>query len=93
MKALGLLEVSRRIESRDFFQSCTKKPILGLLCYLEISTYCPRQGALKLEERVFDVASRLKDNSGIVPVYTSSLGALFSADCMMVLARYRGRSH
>jgi len=34
---------------------------------------------------VFDVTARLKDNSRIVPVYTSSLGALFSADCMMVL--------
>ncbi len=45
----------------------------------------PRQAALKLEERVFDVTARLKDNSKIVPVYTSSLGALFSADCMMVL--------
>jgi DNA modification methylase len=45
----------------------------------------PRQAALKLEERVFDVTSCLKDNSRIVPAYASSLGALFSADCMRVL--------
>ncbi len=45
----------------------------------------PRQSALKLDEHVFKVAPYLKARSTLEPVYTSALGALFSADCMKVL--------
>lgn len=45
----------------------------------------PRQAALKLDEQVFDVTSYLKDDSRIAPIYSSSLGALFPADCLEVL--------
>jgi DNA modification methylase len=45
----------------------------------------PRQAALKLDERIFDVRPCLKDNSKIIPIYSSSLGALFAADCLDVL--------
>ncbi len=48
-----------------------------------------RQTALKYEDRVFDVNAYLKPGSGISPAYTSSLGALFSADCMAVLPHIR----
>jgi site-specific DNA-methyltransferase (adenine-specific) len=45
----------------------------------------PRQAALKLEERDFDVRPFLKPNEKLKPEYSSSLGALFNADCMAVL--------
>lgn len=44
-----------------------------------------RQAALKWDDRVFDVRSRLKGGAKLSPVYVSSLGALFAADCMAVL--------
>ncbi len=44
-----------------------------------------RQSALKLDEHVFNVTPYLKARSSLEPVYTSALGALFSADCMKVL--------
>ncbi|HET9378758.1 MAG TPA: site-specific DNA-methyltransferase [Chthoniobacterales bacterium] len=40
---------------------------------------------MKLDEQVFDVTFRLTDNSRISPIYVSSLGALFAADCLAVL--------
>ena len=49
----------------------------------------PRQAALKWDDRAFDVKSYLKDGSGLTPVYVSSLGALFSADCMAVLPKIK----
>jgi len=66
------------------FPACVEN-LFWVIVFLGDIYTLPRQAALKLEERVFDVTSRLKDNSNIVPVYTSSLGALFSADCMTVL--------
>jgi site-specific DNA-methyltransferase (adenine-specific) len=48
-----------------------------------------RQAALKWDDRAFDVKSYLKDDSGLTPVYTSSLGALLAADCMVVLPQIR----
>ncbi|OFW42320.1 MAG: hypothetical protein A3J28_14970 [Acidobacteria bacterium RIFCSPLOWO2_12_FULL_60_22] len=45
----------------------------------------PRQSALKWDNRAFDIRSCLKDKTKLDPVYTSPLGALFSADCMAVL--------
>ncbi|MGD1156493.1 MAG: site-specific DNA-methyltransferase [Terriglobia bacterium] len=47
------------------------------------------QSSLKLEDRTFDVASRLKNGATIKPFYTSAIGALFSADCMEVLPQIR----
>jgi len=44
-----------------------------------------RQSALKLDERVFDPSHYLKEGSKLKPFYTSSLGALFSGDCVAVL--------
>jgi len=44
-----------------------------------------RQSALKLDERVFDPSHYLKAGLKSKPFYASSLGALFSSDCMAVL--------
>jgi site-specific DNA-methyltransferase (adenine-specific) len=48
-----------------------------------------RQAALKYEERVFNVNAYIKPGSAISPLYTSSVGALFSGDCMAVLPHIR----
>jgi site-specific DNA-methyltransferase (adenine-specific) len=48
-----------------------------------------RQAAMKWDDRVFDVSSRLADGTKFPPAYVSSLGALFSADCMTVLPRIK----
>ena len=48
-----------------------------------------RQSALKWDDRAFDVKPYLKKGSEIAPVYASSLGALFSADCMAVLPKIK----
>ena len=44
-----------------------------------------RQAALKWDDRTFDIRSYLKADAAIQPAYLSSLGALFSGDCMAVL--------
>ncbi len=44
-----------------------------------------KQPVLKWNTKAFDVKPLLKPSIGISPIYTSSLGALFSADCMKVL--------
>jgi len=44
-----------------------------------------KQSALRWEDRAFDVRPYLKGNAEVHPVYTSSLGALFSGDCMGIL--------
>ncbi|HEY4777935.1 MAG TPA: site-specific DNA-methyltransferase [Candidatus Acidoferrales bacterium] len=44
-----------------------------------------RQSALKLDNKVFDAKSIIKDGESTAPVYVSSLGALFAGDCMAVL--------
>ena len=48
-----------------------------------------RQTAFKLDENVFDVAPFMKGASSIEPSFTTSLGALFSADCMTVLPQIK----
>lgn len=48
-----------------------------------------RQAALKWDDRAFDVKSYLKEGSNLTPAYASSLGALFSADCMAVLPKIK----
>ena len=48
-----------------------------------------RQSAMKWDDRAFDVKPYLKKGSEIAPVYASSLGALFSADCMAVLPKIK----
>jgi site-specific DNA-methyltransferase (adenine-specific) len=45
----------------------------------------PRQTALKLDEHEFDIQSVIKSGRELAPFYVSSLGALFSGDCMEVL--------
>lgn len=45
----------------------------------------PRQSALRLDDRRFDIRCCLKDKTKLDPAYVSSLGGLFSADCMEVL--------
>ena len=47
------------------------------------------QAALKWDDRAFDVKSYLKEGSDLTPAYASSLGALFSADCMAVLPKIK----
>jgi site-specific DNA-methyltransferase (adenine-specific) len=44
---------------------------------------------MKWDDRAFDVKPYLKQGSEITPVYASSLGALFSADCMAVLPKIK----
>lgn len=44
-----------------------------------------RQSALKLDERIFDSSRYLNETLRLKPFYASSLGALFSSDCMEVL--------
>ena len=44
-----------------------------------------KQPVLKWNTKAFDVKPLLKSSLGTLPIYTSSLGALFSADCMKVL--------
>ncbi len=44
---------------------------------------------MKWDDRAFDVKPYLKPGSEITPVYASSLGALFSADCMAVLPKIK----
>jgi site-specific DNA-methyltransferase (adenine-specific) len=44
-----------------------------------------RQTALKLDDRIFDITPYMKAGSAIEPSYTTSLGALFAADCTSVL--------
>jgi site-specific DNA-methyltransferase (adenine-specific) len=44
-----------------------------------------RQTVLKLDEHEFDVPSVIKSGHELAPFYVSSLGALFSGDCMEVL--------
>jgi site-specific DNA-methyltransferase (adenine-specific) len=48
-----------------------------------------RQVALKWDDGAFDVRSRLKDGAKVAPLYVSSPGALFPADCMTVLPAIR----
>ncbi|HEY1803202.1 MAG TPA: site-specific DNA-methyltransferase [Terracidiphilus sp.] len=48
-----------------------------------------RQTAFKLEENIFDVAPFMKEVSFMEPSFTTSLGALFSADCMAVLPQIK----
>lgn len=48
-----------------------------------------RQTAFKLDERTFDVTPFMRADSTIEPSHTTSLGALFSADCMAVLPQIR----
>jgi site-specific DNA-methyltransferase (adenine-specific) len=48
-----------------------------------------RQTAFKLDDRTFDIAPFMKADSPIEPSYASSLGALFSADCMTVLPQIK----
>jgi site-specific DNA-methyltransferase (adenine-specific) len=45
----------------------------------------PKQSALKLDDRLFDPSPYLKDSLRVKPFYVSSLGILFSADCMALL--------
>lgn len=52
----------------------------------------PSQAALKLDDRIFDVAPFLTESSGIKPIYISSLGALFDGDCLTVLPHIRDKS-
>jgi len=47
------------------------------------------QGALKLDEQLFNVRPWLKDGATVEPVYTSALGALFAGDCMDVLPQIK----
>ena len=51
-----------------------------------------RQSALKLDTRFFDVRPFLKPDGEVMPTYSSSSGALFSADCMDVLPHLRDAS-
>lgn len=44
-----------------------------------------RQAALKWDDRAFDLSSYVKHDTCLSPAYVSSLGALFSADCMSIL--------
>jgi site-specific DNA-methyltransferase (adenine-specific) len=44
-----------------------------------------KQSALNFDESVFDVRPYLKDATELEPVHTTSLGALFDADCTAVL--------
>jgi site-specific DNA-methyltransferase (adenine-specific) len=44
-----------------------------------------RQTAFKLDDRTFDIAPYLKDGATLKPTYVSSLGALFSCDCLKML--------
>jgi site-specific DNA-methyltransferase (adenine-specific) len=48
-----------------------------------------KQTAFKLDEDIFDIAPFMKENSSIEPSFTTSLGALFSADCMAVLPQIK----
>jgi site-specific DNA-methyltransferase (adenine-specific) len=48
-----------------------------------------RQSALKLDEKVFDPSRVLNAEAHAKPVYVSSLGALFSGDCMKILPSLR----
>jgi site-specific DNA-methyltransferase (adenine-specific) len=48
-----------------------------------------RQTAFKLDDRTFDVAPFMKADSTMEPSFTTSLGALFSADCMAVLPQVK----
>ena len=48
-----------------------------------------RQAAIKWVDRAFDVCSILKNDSGLRPVHTTSLGALFSGDCMDILPQIK----
>ena len=40
---------------------------------------------MKLDERIFDPSLYMNERLKFKPFYTSSLGALFSGDCMEVL--------
>src|SRR2546425_12903477 len=44
-----------------------------------------KQPVLKWNAKTFDVKPLLKSSIDISPIYTSSLGALFSSDCLKVL--------
>ena len=57
----------------------------GLFWRLGDNRFLATQSALKLDENVFDYRSRFKDDFKATPSYLSSLGALFSSDCMAVL--------
>ena len=48
-----------------------------------------RQTAFKLDDSTFDIAPFFKADSPLEPSHTTSLGALFSADCMAVLPQIR----
>jgi len=45
----------------------------------------PRQTALKLDERIFNFQAVIKSGRSLAPFYATSLGALFSGDCLEVL--------
>ena len=49
----------------------------------------PTQSALKLDETVFDFSRVLEKGTNLRPVYVSSLGALFSNDCLAILPHLR----
>lgn len=51
-----------------------------------------RQAAIKWADRVFELRSILKNGSSLQPVHTTSLGALFSNDCMDFLPHIKDAS-
>lgn len=48
-----------------------------------------RQAAIRWIDGTFDVRSIFKEDSSLQPVHTTSLGALFSNDCMDILPRIK----
>jgi site-specific DNA-methyltransferase (adenine-specific) len=64
-------------------QACNNNPKRVILGFRR--KRLARQSALKLDHKTFDPKSIVKDGTRIKPVYVSSLGALFSGDCMTVL--------
>lgn len=68
-----------------FHEKSSPRNLLWVILAAGEIALLPRQAALKLDEQVFDFTSRLKGDSRIAPIYVSSLGALFAADCLKVL--------
>jgi len=49
----------------------------------------PGSAVLRFEDRLFDIESKMKANATLEPSYVSELGALFSTDCLNMLAQIK----
>lgn len=60
------------------------KPVLGYYCFWS-DIIVAHQSPLRWDDLPFDPSPFIKDEARISPTYASSLGALYSDDCMAIL--------